>query len=272
MNLQNYLIMDRRVDNRWVKDYPKPEVEKAALRRAVLEINPDILAVQEMGPGLLLREFQEDLEKEGQVFPYMILMEGEDEERHVAVLSKIEPLEVIPHRDMDFPYFGERMKMKRGLLEVVFPQQENGEDFWSLFVVHLKSRLTDNDSDPDSRERREKEARAARDRILEQFPNGDGYFLVVGDFNDHRDSASLRRFANRGDTQITRMIDAFDSRGEKWTYHYEKFDRYERVDFFLASTDLSRCVKGAEGKILDSFYWRVGTDHRPIFLDLDFGQ
>jgi len=267
MNLWNYLVQDRRVEGRWMPDYPKPEKEKTALRRAVVEIDPDILALQEMGPAPFLREFQKDLAADGVDYPHAVHFQAVDEDRHLAVLSKIAPVEVLRHREMDFPYFGERLRMKRGLLEVVFPVPGSDGATWSLFVVHLKSRWSDQPGDPGSQERRTKEAQAARDRILERFPEAEGLYLIAGDFNDHRDSAPLRRFLKRGDVEISRIVEAFDTRREKWTYFYKKKEIYERVDFFLTSPEMSRFVVG-EGTVFDPRYVREGTDHRPVYLDL----
>lgn len=265
LNLQNYLVQDRWVEGRWMRDYPKPESEKRALRRAIMEMNADVIALQEMGPAPFLSELQQDLKADGLDYPHAIHFRAEDENRHLAVLSKIPPAEVFRHREMDFPYFGQRLRMKRGLLEVVFGE---GEASWSLFVVHLKSRWTDDDRDPSSVERRTKEARAARNRILERYPEAKGKYLIVGDFNDHRESGALRRFLQRGDLRISEMVEAYDSRGEKWTFYYDDWDRYDRVDFILASPGMVQDVKGGRGVILDALYVREGTDHRPLFVDL----
>ena len=272
LNLQNYLVQDRRVEGVWRRDYPKPEKEKAALRKAIAAIDPDILALQEMGPAPFLRQFQEELAAAGTRFPHAVHFRAEDENRHLSVLSKIKPAEVLRHTDMDFPYFGERLRIKRGLLEVVFPVPGAPERRWSLFVVHLKSRWSDQEGDPESNERRRKEARAARNRILERYPDAEGLFLVAGDFNDHRESAPLRRFLRRADIDISRIVETYDSRREKWTYYYDDHDRYERVDFILASREMFRRIPGGRGTIFDALFVREGSDHRPVYVDLRFGQ
>ena len=269
INLKNYLVQDRRVGERWRPEHPKPESEKDAIRRAIAEINPDILALQEMGPAPFLVEFQRDLKADGMDYPYAILLEAADPDRHLAVLSRIEPVEVIQHTDMDFPYQGERIPVKRGLLEVVFPTDDSPESTWSLFVVHLKSRWSDVEADPLSSERRTKEARAARNRILERFPGADGLYLIAGDFNDHRDSGPLRRFLRKGDLEISRIIESYDSRGETWTFNYKRYDIYERVDFILASPAMMPKVNGQEGTVFDPLYIHEGTDHRPVYIDLN---
>tara|TARA_R100000027_G_scaffold9275_4_gene6696 strand:+ start:31068 stop:31958 length:891 start_codon:yes stop_codon:yes gene_type:complete len=269
MNLRNYLVQDRMVDGRWRTNHPKPETEKLALAKAVVEIAPDILAMQEMGPGPFLREFATDLKAAGVDYPYAVLMEADDPDRHLALLSRIPPVEVIQHDDLEFPYEGERIPVKRGLLEVIFPFGEADGQTWSLFVVHLKSRWSDVAADPLSSERRTKEAQAIRNRILDRFPDGVGRYLIVGDFNDHRSSSTVRRFLSRGSVSISRIVESYDSRGETWTFYYGKKDLYERVDFILSSAALAPFLSGNEGTVFDLQYIRKGTDHRPVYVDLE---
>jgi len=270
-NVWNYLVQDRRVEGRWLREYPKPEVEKSALRRTIHKINPDIIAFQEMGPGPFLVELQRDLSSEGLHLPYAIHMQAEDEQRHLAVLSRVAPLHVYQHKDMDFPYRGERRGMKRGLLEIVFPVPGSNDREWSLFVVHLKSRWTNYEEDQQSTERRTKEAQAARDRVLERYPGAKGKYLIVGDMNDYRDSSPLRRFLRRGDLDISRMLDAGDENGHTWTFYFPRKDRYDRVDFILASPDLESHVVGGRASVQGGDWVLIGSDHRAVYVDL-FGE
>ena len=77
-NLRNYLIMDRLVEGQWTKNYPKPEAEKSIIQKNILEVNPDILVIQEIGGQRFLNELKEDLNGLGLNHPYAILMRGED--------------------------------------------------------------------------------------------------------------------------------------------------------------------------------------------------
>ena len=92
INVQNYLLMDRWIDGRWKRDYPKPEKEKRALRSMINQVDPDVLLIQEMGDLPFLNELWMDLNvTDGAQFHYSSWMQGsyEEEERHLAVLSKI---------------------------------------------------------------------------------------------------------------------------------------------------------------------------------------
>ena len=114
-------------------------------------------------------------------------MDPEDEERHLAVLSKIPFQSIELHRDISFGYFGELTKPSRGLMEISFSTNQIN---WTLFNLHLKSKWTERNDDPEADQRREKEARAIRDFIRQKFPpDSKPRFLVAGDFNDHKEFA-----------------------------------------------------------------------------------
>lgn len=266
-NLENYLIQDRVIDGRWRPDYPKPEREKAALRAVIKATDPDIVAVQEIGAEPFLAELQADLALDGIDYPYVYWMRAEDEVRHIAVLSRIEAIAAVRHDDLEFAYLGGRARVKRGMLELGF-ESPDGE-IWKLFVVHLKSPWSDDERDPQSTLRRTREAEACRDRIVERtFGLGVDVFLVAGDFNDHPESAPLRRFYRRGDLRISERVPATDIRGETWTHHYAKEGSYSTVDGFVASPRLVPAVVDGRGHIVDEPSSTTGSDHRLIYLDL----
>ena len=266
-NLNNYLVTDRYFDGKWRPSYPKPETEKTIIRTAIQQISPDILAVQEMGPLPFLKEFKADLKLEKVNYPYVIHMEGEDPVRHIAVLSKLAPMEIIKHKDLDFNYRGHRELVKRGMLEVSFKQPSG--DVFKLFVVHLKSRRTNVKSDPKSLQFRTLEAEACRNRIIERTVDMDVMdFIIAGDFNDHPESAPLRRFYKRGKLEIGSLLPASDSRGERWTHYYRKEAVYSLVDGFVVSKSLSTKMKNGKGHIAEGPDLLHGSDHRMVYADL----
>ncbi|MFT5825323.1 MAG: endonuclease/exonuclease/phosphatase family metal-dependent hydrolase, partial [Yoonia sp.] len=247
--------------------YPKPEAEKAIVREVIKESLPDVLALQEMGTQPFLEELRADLAQDGVHYPYAIHMAGADEVRHLAVLSKVPPVEVVKHQDLDFKYGDGRKLVKRGMLEVSF-ERSNGSIF-KLFVVHLKSRWTDATTDPDSQLRRTREAEACRNRVIERtYDMGVADFIIAGDFNDHPGSGTLRRFYQRGRFSIGALVPASDSRGEQWTYFYHKQVVYSLVDGFVVSDTLSPQVETGDGHIVDTPGALIGSDHRLVYLDL----
>ena len=266
-NLNNYLVMDRHVGSVWRPSYPKPEADKAIIREVIQDALPDILAIQEMGTLPFLEELRADLDQGGVHYPYAIHMEGADEVRHLAVLSKLPPSEVVKHRDLDFKYQDGRELVKRGMLELSF-ERSDGSVF-KLFVVHLKSRWSDVKEDPESQQRRSREAEACRNRIIERtYDIGVTDFLIAGDFNDHPDSSTLRRFYQRGSLHIGALVPASDSRGEQWTYFYNKQVVYSLVDGFVFSGSLAPQIETGNGHIVDRPGVLIGSDHRMVYLDL----
>ena len=78
----------------------------------------------------------------------------------------------------------------------------------------------------------------------------------------------MRRFYRRGNLEIGALVPAADSRGELWTYFYEKESRYESVDGFVVSSAFMPKIKSRCAKIVDSLGALTASDHRMIYIDL----
>ena len=78
----------------------------------------------------------------------------------------------------------------------------------------------------------------------------------------------MRRFYRRGNLEIGALVPAVDSRGERWTYFYEKESRYESVDGFVVSFAFMPKIKAGHAKIVDKLGTLTGSDHRMVYLDL----
>jgi endonuclease/exonuclease/phosphatase family metal-dependent hydrolase len=268
-NLENYGLADRLTPDGYRQEYPKPEEQKRALRRVIVDLNADILAVQEIGGDAYLAELQRDLRRDGLDYPHVALVAGPDPARHVALLSRRPIASVVAHAEVKFSYFGQTELVKRGVLEAHF---ETSAGDLAVFVVHLKSRFTDRPDDVRSDQRRLGEATAVRDLIWRRSgPPAQARFLVLGDFNDDRNSPPLARFARRGSTVFTTLLPVADSRGETWTHAYRKQDTYSRVDHLCVSPGLKPLVDHGRGRIYDGPGVRQASDHRPVLLTLQFG-
>jgi endonuclease/exonuclease/phosphatase family metal-dependent hydrolase len=264
-NVENYTLADRMVDGVYRNAYPKPEKEKAALRRAIAGFAPDVLALQEMGSATYLAELRRDLKKEGVDYPHFALLEAADPDRHVAILSRV-PLKAV-HRHVRVPVtmFGRSSVVKRGVLEVVI-STDAGE--CSIFVVHLKSRRTEREDDPEGTVQRAAEAEGVRELILARHPDSTrAKYLVCGDWNDHRRSRAVTALTKKGDREIGEIVRAYDSRGETWTHHFRGEDTYSRIDYLLVSPALKPFLRG-NAKVFDGPGVREASDHRPVYLDL----
>ncbi len=268
-NVENYVAANRMTEAGYRKDYPKPEVQKRALRAAIRGIDADVLVLQEMGGPAYFEEFRRDLRTEGLEYPHAELLQAADSERHVAVLSRRPFVTVTRHTELEFSYFDGQERVKRGLLEV---QLHTVAGEVTLFGLHLKSRYTDRADDSRSARRRLGEAVAIRDAVLRRFPEpAVGRFAILGDFNDDKSSATVRRMLMRGKTKVARLLPAADSRGETWTHAFRKQDSYSRVDHVLVSPALWRSVRGGAARIYDGEGVREASDHRPVVVTLELG-
>lgn len=265
-NVENYVLADRMTAAGYRQGYPKPEVQKAALRDVLRGLAADIVVLQEMGPQPFLDELQRDLKAEGIEYPFAVLGVAADPDRHLAVLSRRPFRQVVTHRDLHFAYFGKREVVKRGLLEVTVDFAA-GEI--TLFALHLKSRFTERADDPLSTTRRTSEAIAVRDRILERFPQpATARFIILGDANDPRKSRPLAFLQKRGKTVVAELLDAADSRGETWTHAFRREDSYSRVDHILVSAATRSLVQSGSATIYDGPGVKAASDHRPVFVVL----
>lgn len=267
-NVENYLVTDRMADGAFRQAYPKPESEKTALRLAIATMGADIIAVQEMGKPPFLAELQRDLKAEGHDYPHAIVLEAADENRHVAFLSKVPFKEVREHKAVPAKFLGETDVVKRGVLEVTVAT-DRGD--LTLFVIHLKSRRTERQDDPEGAAQRHAEAVAVRDLVLSRHPDpAQALFAVLGDWNDTRNSRAIRALQKRGNTELGEILRAADSRGDTWTHAYRREDSYSRIDFILVSPGLKPLVaNNGRATIYDGPGAREASDHRPVVMKLN---
>ena len=266
-NVENYLVTDRMVEGVYRQAYPKPEAEKTALRKAIIGLAPDILALEEMGPQPFLDELQRDLKSDGADYPFALVLEAADADRHVAALSKLAFKDVRPHAAVPIDFHAGKGVVKRGVLEVTVAT--GGGDL-TLFLVHLKSRLTEWKDDPAGATQRLLEAGAVRDLVLARFPDPTkASFIICGDWNDTPDSKPVHTLMKRGKTMVGEILRATDSRGESWTHHYLREDSYSRIDYILVSSGLRPHVADGCAHVYDGPGVGQGSDHRPVFVRLD---
>jgi len=266
-NVQNYTVANRMVDGVYREAYPKPEKERLALCQVIAAITPDVLAVCEMGSQPFLDEFQRELKAFGLDYPHAVLLDAADADRHVAVLSRIPFKAVHRHAALEYTYFGNKERVKRGLLEVVIATDQGDVAF---FVMHLKSKYTERKDDPESALQRALEAETVRDLVLARYPDPTkAKFVLAGDWNDTRGTRPVRAMLKRGDTVIGTLVDATDSRGETWTHYYRREDIYSRIDYLLVSPSLKPWVVAGSGKLYDGPEAEVASDHRVLRMALN---
>lgn len=200
----------------------------------------------------------------------------------MAVLSRFPIIARHPHTNDQFLLDGRRVRVSRGFAELEI-QPAPGFTF-TLIAVHLKSRLPDSGFDPN--EQRFEEAKILR-RIIDQHlkADPDARLIVLGDFNDVKDSDSVRQIIGRSKLKLTDTRPAerngdtvsseppyYEPRNVSWTYFYGKDDTYSRIDYILLSRAMARdwLPSGTYASTVSN--WGVASDHRPIVAEFEVGQ
>ena len=268
-NVENYLDQPTAQRNR-----VKTDAARAKIRESIRAMNPDVLALEEMGTTNALLELRDSLKKDGLDFPYWEHIQGFDTNIHVAVLSKLPIITRHPHTNDFFLLDGKRFQVKRGIIELEILAATNFT--FTLLTAHLKSQLSENGAD--EAEQRLGEAKVLRGIIDEKLKADPGAKIVVaGDLNDGKDSESTKEIIGRGKTKLfdTRPAERNgdtvvavplynEPRNAAWTYFYGKTDTYTRIDFILLSPAMKRFWKADETYIPKIPDWGVGSDHRPV--------
>ncbi|MDB6059664.1 MAG: Endonuclease/Exonuclease/phosphatase family protein, partial [Verrucomicrobiales bacterium] len=168
---------------------------KAKVCENIASIKPDVIGLEEMGTTNALMELQRSLKTAGVDLPFWEHVSGHDTNIHVAVLSRFPIVARRPHTNDAFLLGSHRHFVSRGFGEVeieVTPKYR-----FTLVVAHLKSRLAVGNAD--EAEQRLQEAVVLRELIDARLAaNPELNLIVLGDFNDVRDSAPLKTIIGGG--------------------------------------------------------------------------
>ena len=273
-NVENYL--DQPTESR---HFVKSPAAKAKIRETIRAMNPDVLALEEMGATNALLELRAALKAEGCDFPYWEEVQGFDTNIHVAVLSKLPFIVRRPHTHENFLLDGRRFQVSRGFAEVEIQAATNFT--FTLLAAHLKSRRPS--AAADESEQRLQEAKILRrlvDEHLQANPNA--RIIVLGDFNDVKNSPSTKEIIGHGKNKLTDTRPAerngdnapnenprFEPRNICWTHYYGAEDSYSRIDYILLSPAMTRAWLPEQTYIPTIPNWGVGSDHRPIVASFD---
>ena len=268
-NVENYL--DQPTESR---HFVKSAEARAKIRESIRALNPDVLALEEMGTTNALLELRASLKADGLDFPFWEHITGADTNIHVAVLSRLPIVARQPHTNDSFLLDGRRFRVSRGFAEVDIQAATNFT--FTLIVAHLKSRRPSPEAD--EAELRLQEAKVLRGIIDEHLTrNPSEKIIVLGDFNDVKSSDSTKAVIGRGKFKLTdtrpaerngdnapNPVPHFDPMKVTWTYFYGLEDAYSRIDYLLLSPAMARNWLADETYIPTIPNWGIGSDHRPI--------
>ena len=268
-NVENYL--DQPTESR---PHIKSNEAKAKVCESIRALTPDVLALEEMGGTNALLELRSSLKSGGLNYPYWEHVCGMDTNIHVAVLSRLPIIARHPHTNEVYLLDGRRFRVSRGFAEVEI--QANTNFTFTLIAAHLKSRRPVPEAD--EAEQRLEEAKILRGVIDARLTNDpDAKVVVLGDFNDVKDSDAVKAVIGRGRLKLTDTRPAehngdnpasedsrFEPRKVTWTEYYGKEDTYSRVDYILLSPAMARYWLTNETYVLALPNWGIGSDHRPI--------
>jgi len=268
-NVENYL--DKPTETR--RDV-KSDAAKAKIREGLRALKPDVIAFEEMGSLSALKELQASLKAEGLDLPNLEHVTGFDTNIHVAVLSKFPIVARRPHTNDNFLLGGKRFSVSRGFAEVDIKVNDNYT--FTLLAAHLKSKRQV--ASADESEMRLEEAKLLREKVdarLAANPNAN--LVVLGDFNDTKNSASTKALIGRGKSKLvdTRPAErngdntpnpnpVWEPRNITWTHYYGAEDSYSRIDYILLSPGMAKEWVTNETYVLTLANWSVGSDHRPL--------
>lgn len=260
--------------------HPKTQKEKAALYSTILDVRPDVLAVQEIGGTAWMEELAEALARRGLAFPYRVCLEGGDAYNRLAILSRVPFSKTV---EISAPE-----KLSRGLLGVVIPVA--GGHLLHVYNVHLKSKVSSDPDDPECNERRSREARYVR-RLIElavadekraaKIPASvrapelgpkktPELFLLLGDFNDVPGASSLSALEAESFAQA---LPAKNAAGGVLTYfnpHRGYFFTFDRI--FASPSLFKKFYVPASAKIAEDSRSQIASDHRLVYADFDFSE
>lgn len=265
------------VDRPTLGNPPESEAGKAIIRQSIRAMNPDVIALQEVGRTNALLELRDSLRREGLDFPYWDHVTGWDTNLHLAFLSRV-PIRSVHHRtNENYLYKGRRYRVARGFGQI---ELEVAGRRITVVTAHLKSKRQI--AEADQEDLRFEEATLLREAIDELFRTT-ANIIVLGDFNDGVGTRTYSTLIGKGqhkllDTRPTeRNGDSlpnpnprYEPRRIAWTHFYAKEEIYSRIDYILLSPALKPFYKADQSYVLAMKDWGAGSDHRPVCVRLEF--
>lgn len=262
-NLENWLTMERSTPGGSKGMAPKPESEKKAVIDLIIDQQPDVLGLAEIGTEADLADIQRRLKAEGLDLSVSHLTSGTDPVRRVGLLSRFPIVATAKPKATTFELQGRTYGINRGILDVTI---EQGQTRYRFLGVHLKSKRDVPEVNEEQMRIHEAELlRRHVDEILKS--DADARLVVFGDFNDSRNSMAIKTVMGSYGGQNSLMpIRLRDSRGHAWTHCWDYEDIYSRLDYVAVSDALKSEVDYKGSCVIDDPAWEKASDHRPLLV------
>jgi endonuclease/exonuclease/phosphatase family metal-dependent hydrolase len=203
------------------------EDEKKLSGKLIRSLHADVLALQEVESLDTLRRFRRDYLGGPKVYPYSVLLDGNDPRLiDVAVLSK-HP--IVHARSNQHLRSGNSYVFSRDCLEVEIDIE--GAPLY-LFVNHFKSMLDKNDPKNGRRKtraKRQQQAGTVKEIIEARFGKQAGKepFVVLGDLNDYleADDAGSTGISELVEWEQVENVVARRPADDRWTHYFHERHR-----------------------------------------------
>lgn len=266
-NVENYLMMPRWVDGHYRSNAGKPVIEKEAVAKMLAQVHPDILGLMEMGDQSQLNDLKQRLGEAGMTFSETEYLEGPDQQRHIALLSRFPIVERHSEGFIPIQVQGKNFYSSRGFIDVTIALPSNLK--LRVLCVHLKSKIPVPEYSQFAF--RAAEATALRKKIDDILTNDSSTpLLVMGDFNDTKNSIPLK--AILGDSKTPSPLsplELHDDRGECWTEYWKEAGEYSRIDYIMVNDVLKKRIEADHSAIARPAFWNQASDHCPVFTTVD---
>lgn len=265
-NVRNYTLSGSSDDESGRATPPKPRKSIEALIRILTEIRPDILGVCEMGERAAFDDFRSRLKQAGLDYPETEYLQGPDDERHLALLSRFPIVERNSRAEVPFQLAGREQRVRRGFLDITVRVRPD----YALRLVgaHLKSKLPVPEGEALLRRHEAQLLRKHVEGILKESPRVN--LMVYGDFNDTKNEPAIQEIMGvKGAPDYLADLWARDEVGDRWTYYWKTADVYSRIDFVFVNQALFPEVLLKRSRIYRSPFWEEASDHRPVVATIE---
>jgi endonuclease/exonuclease/phosphatase family metal-dependent hydrolase len=267
-NLESYLMESR-------GSFPaKSEISRSKIREYIHLMNPDVLAIQEVGGQKELDELKGMLEKEGCAFPFAVISTGFDTNLSIAILSRLPIIQTRAYTNLSYLHNGRRFRVGRPFLEADI--RVNPQYAFTLLTAHLKSKRQV--AEADESELRLQEALLLREVVDARLKaSARTNLLIAADLNDIPSSAAIRAILGKGKTKLidTRPAEKngddilpdnpnYAPRKIFWTHFFAKEQSYTRLDYILLSPGMASEWQEEQTMIPRIANWGAASDHRPV--------